>query len=206
MEQDTRDVIDRLDRKLDDHTRATNDKLDKLIEITRDMAVVHQKQIQQGEELLRVEKLILQSKDDFRTTTERIETRITTIDNEKRASIERLHKRVDDIGSSFEMKDDLAKQEVLMKVKEVEVDAKSEKIKLESFKDEFSDRVSFVRGVMWVLGVVMVVAQGLAVKYVSDMQNNIDANQKAIVQMGNRFNETDKQLDAILNSINGMKK
>lgn len=206
MDQDTRDSIDRLDKKLDSYTQATNDKLDILIDLTKQMAIMHQKQIQQGDELLRIEKLILQSRDDFRISMERTDRRVTTVDLEKRASIERLHKRVDELSVAHDAKDSAAKHEVMVEVKELETAVKVNKESLDAFKDTYSEKVSFMRGAMWVLGIVMVIAQGLAVKYVADIQTNIESNQKAIVQMNNRFNETDKQLDIILNSMKVLRK
>lgn len=144
---DLRVVVSRLeslDSRFETYVRQTTDKLDILIDLTRQMAAMQERQQRHTDDIIRLEQ------------------KLTTIETDRSQSVSRVYDRIENVKRDVEANVDRSFESIDTKLGKV-----SDQIKL--LDTDYQAKQNFMKGAMRVLAIVFVMAQGIAVKYISDL-------------------------------------
>lgn len=189
-----RELIKSIDNQLSSHIDNTNKKLDVLIDIARQVATIQERQHRHSDDISRLESFILEVRKQQLSENEKLDTRITAIDTGHRTSTERIHARITEEAEKNALKDTLCKQDCSKKIKDAEAIT-------EALNKDYLSKVNFIRGVLWLFSIVAVIGNGLLASYMLDIKNDISSSKAAISKIENRMNESDKQIDQVLQTV-----
>ena len=174
--------IESLEKRLDDHVTKTGIKLDQIVEILQTVASLQERDQHQSEEIKRINAAI-----DVLFTEHRKHNA------EDIANHNIIHEKHMALRTEFD-------QNMINLRHEAEL-LKNLSASFKSLDQDYKDKNSFFRGVIWILGFVLIVGNGIAVSYYNsfkDQTAQIISMQKTIEL---RQNEADEQFRIIQRHI-----
>lgn len=186
----------RLEQHIDSTTIAlkqTNTKLDEISEVVKQVAVLQEKQSHHTLHLERLDNGVMALRTELLHEIHKLDEKTMTMDRDKKDSIVRIHTRMEDFDADIRAKADKndEKHHVITET-------------IAHLEKEVGNKISFVRGIMAVLGIVLMIAQGLAVKMYNDIDHTMKEGASTDLQINNKLHEMDRQFDSIINSINNL--
>jgi hypothetical protein len=202
LERRVNDFVGQVNKRLDEN----NNKLDLLIDLTRQMAVLQEKQDHNTEDIRKHDRKFQEKEEEIHEVIRKIEERNAKSDLEKVESIRRLHARIDQV-EAYNVKAcnecDADKRALNEKSDEKlgEVDKK-----IVSLEQDYHNRVSFFKGLFFAFAIISGAFQFILYKYFGEIENNSSETKVAIQKIDNRFNETERQIDLIHSQVRNLKK
>lgn len=168
--------IQSFDNRLESYNKTTTTKLDMLLDLTRQMAMLSERQQHQHETILRIETK--QSND-----IHRLDERITRTESDKDTSIERVHKRLDEIQIGIQDKITVLFDKLDKRI--------SDSIESTNrLDDDYKADKNYVRGAMgtsklvqWAFGIIFALSQVIVFRYTNDLQNANNVRDAKIVEV-----------------------
>lgn len=186
--------IDELSNSTKTAFQKTDDKIDMLIGLAKQMAVFQTVQDHHQNHLNSLDKSIADLKLELTNEIRKVDEKFLDLDKDKKQAIARVHTKIE------ELRDDM--------VENIKKDEETHKIlddNTDDVKKELDLRLSFVRGVMYVLGFVVIGANAVAMKMYNDIDTSIKTSQQDVGKINNKLHEMDRQFDTILSSINSIR-
>jgi hypothetical protein len=174
-------VANNLESKLESHIQSTNDKLDILIDITRQLTILQERQSNNTSEIQRLERLITSTSDKTAVLIDKINDKIASVEDNRVKSIERIATKAETTELNLEK---------LIQDTSKELKVSIEKISLNSIsiEKEFVARYNYSKGAYKIIGCILVIIQlifvGVIIKITSD---KIDQNNISIQQLQNKI-------------------
>jgi archaellum component FlaC len=197
--------IDVIERWVSSFVETTNkrleenaNKLDMLVELTKHMAILQEKQDHNTDHIKDLEKKHTEE-------IKKIEERNVKSDIEKARTVERLHKRIDELEAALDKSCSGVSTKASETNKAIRSDIDDLEDKVDDINDDYKAKVNFFRGIFFAFAMFTAVGQGMLYKYFADIEKNISESRVAIQKLENRFNETERQIDMIQNIVRTLK-
>lgn len=199
---------EQLEKRFDDFIKTTNDRLDEtankldvLIGLTQQIAVIQERQNHNTEELKRLETSISNREIALEGSLKRIEEKMEKNEVDRMNSLTRIHSRIDGLVTQVEERHKVFLIEHGVSAKQIDADMENIKTTFRDHKSDYDAKTNFFRGVFAAIAVFFTISQGVVYKYFNDIETRVNENKINIQKMENRFNETDRQIDLIIQSI-----
>lgn len=198
MDAETERVIESVEKRVEDHIATTNNqlsqtnsKLDVLIDLTRQMATLQERQNRHTDEIAKMHTDMVETRKQFMHLVDKIDSRLDAYQTDTKNSIDRLHTRIAETSKSQENKCDANKQQADKLFEDLET-------KHHALNDYVVGRKNFLNGAIWVLGLVFLIAQGMAISYYQDFKTESKATVESIHKLEQRFVEIESRFDMYL--------
>lgn len=158
----------RINDRFDKYMESTNEKLDVLIELNQKMAVVYERQQRSIEDMIRVEKMVAENRKQVSDEFKEVEIKICDAIKERNFIID---------NSEAKLKEEIGKTTGNLKI----------------IEDDYKENKNFVKGAVWLAGIIFFVVQGLIVKYFKDINDEIRLTKEEIRKVAEKQIDTDNQ-------------
>lgn len=183
MDADTKDLIERIRQQFESYMAQTNSKLDMLIDIMRQVAVMQSVQEHHTSELTS------------------LEAKINSVESDSTRAITRAHERIDDLIKATETR-----------ISEIKNTMGECGTHCHEYRQGISDSIGkvdrtydrklhYVRGAMWVAGLVALAIPTVAAKYYGDLTDAIKSLQAQVEKNTIIIQENDRRLDMLKERI-----
>jgi TolA-binding protein len=154
--------ITRLENQLEGHIRTTNSKLDILIDLTRQMAAIQERQKSHTDEIARLDKNLMDERHRTGMLYDKLEVKMASMELDRKTSIDRLFTKMDEMSrhQSIECSDH-------HKEHDTEIERLSNKVG--EISDDYYGNKNFNKGVMWILGIVVALSQVVGYSLIDSM-------------------------------------
>lgn len=169
-------VMSNLENQLESHIKTTNQKLDILIELTRQMATMQERQNSHANDIQRLEKSDVDFRQQFLSAIEKIERRVNSSEDES-------VKAVDKLVTKLELLDTRNNESLKLRDAEFKTMITAVATKLENFESDYKAKYNFSRGVIWVMSIVFVLSQGLVIQAGRNVIDDIEKNKQSITKL-----------------------
>ena len=159
------------EEKFEKYIDITNEKLDVLIELTRQMAVVQERQQHTFENIVRLEKTIGDTKLYTKSEIDSLDKKISLVFMDKKDESQKHLKKIEDQFASHDEK------------------LKSFHSDYSELKEDYKGNKQFLRGAVWICGVIFVVVQGLGFKYISAINYESEQNKARFEQLNEKLSK-----------------
>lgn len=205
MTQDLERAIDKVDDKLDDHVKLTNERLRDFTELSRTVATAQERQNRHTDDIKRLEHLVEDDRGRMSGLYEKLDVKIATEALERKQSFDRIYNRLDEarMARTQELEDF---KEVMNKAQEKSckrIDGVSEQI--EELAKDYNHKSGWAKGALWVLGLVLGAGQLILTSYFGHMADKIDNAYKIDTALEQRIQETEQQNQLLVQQINSLK-
>lgn len=196
------EFVQATNKRLDEN----NNKLDLLIDLARQMAILQEKQDHNAEDLRKMDQRLAADEGEMSKMLKTMEERVAKIEADRVKSNERVHKRIDEVQQAAERyeKDHDNKTEAIIKA--INDKLSDQNAKLKDLNDDYKNRVSFFKGIFFAFAIFSSVGQAMLYRYFGKIETSISDSAVAIQKLENRFNETERQIDMIHNTVRSLKK
>ena len=187
MADATSDRIQSIEERIEKLSEKTNDKLDVLIDLTKQLAILQAQQNHQHEELARVS------------------TAQSLFEVEYRSGVVRLHERIDAMKAETTARRAEVDKTIQVELKEKrDVDDKlqAEIVKVDS---TFNKSLFYVKGVLAALSIIAILIPPVATKFYTDITHSIEKTATAIDNMNLKMTENEKQVERLLQQVREIK-
>jgi hypothetical protein len=191
-------VVTQLENQLEGHIKQTNDKLDILIDLTRQMATMQERQNRHTDDISRLEKVITDERNRTTMLYDKIDLKMSAMEVDRKTSIDRLFTKIDSMNL-------VQSTECINHQKESDEDIKHIKLAHKTLEDEFNAKKNFNNGVMWILGIVLIASQGLAYKWIDSSIADTKAMRASITQLATIDAENAQQIEIIQRQVREIK-
>jgi len=182
-----------IERRLASHIDTTNEKLDQLIEVTKQMVAIQERQNRQTDDIRRFEDV------QHRMTGmwEKFDVKINTVELDRKQVTQRLFDKIDEVlarksAETLHMHEDVERDMAA-------VDKKLEKISddLGNLSTDYHAKHNFTRGAIWVLGIALAIGQGVFINYLSDYNDQLSELKTYDKMNESREHENQQQVQLI---------
>jgi hypothetical protein len=198
--------IDVIERWVSEFVHTTNkrlednaNKLDMLVELTKHMAILQEKQDHNTDHIKDLEMKL-------QVEVKKLEERNVKSDQEKARTVERLHRRIDELEAALDKSCSTLSGKTSDHNKAIREDVEELEDKVDTINDDYKAKVNFFRGIFFAFAMFTAVGQGMLYKYFADIERNISESRVLIQKIENRFNETERQIDLIQNTVRSLRK
>lgn len=193
LEKRVNDLTEIVEKRHDE----SNKKLDLLLDLAKQMAVIQEKQVYNTEAIKKVEKDIQESEESAKSLAKIAEEKIRKVEEDRMRSNERIHARIDELQSIVESRHAKVIDESKVSFTKITTDQKTLNDKIDALQTEYHGRVNFIRGVVFALAAVATLAQAVVYKYLDNIETTLSDTRVAIQKLDNKFNETERQIDLL---------
>ena len=191
-------VVTQLENQLEGHVRATNDKLDILIELTRQMAAMHERQQRHSDDINRIEKNMQDDRNRATTLYDKIDIKLMTAEVDRKASLDRLFTKLEENGKMQSVECDIQQKKLDIQLKELSTAHYT-------LDTDYKAKKNFTNGVIWILGAAMMVFQGIGYNWVTSQQADFHAVKMQITNMVQVDQENQQQMELLQRQVREMK-
>lgn len=191
-------MMNNIENRLSSHIETTNEKLDILIELTRQMAGVQERQNRHTDDIKRLEIWQIDMTRQMSTLYEKFDNKLNAAEHDRKKTTERIFEKL---------------QEVLNQRLELEEkfhDRTANELEdltlgLSTLNTEYVSKSNFTKGALWVLGGVLIIAQGLTVSYYKDFKNEFQLIRSNYDLMNDKFSDQQNQINLIIQRMSEFK-
>lgn len=194
--------LDKLEGRLTSHIEQTNDKLDALIELTKMMATVQERQNRHSDDIKRIEQQQINDRSYLSGMYEKFDIKLATIELERKQVTQRIFDKMDEAlikksAETLHMHEEVEKDmdKVLKKIDDLA-------IQVSTLSTDYNAKTNFTKGAIWILGIALGAGQLALTSYFSDFKTKIENISAAISVQDSRTTDTEQQMQLFQQQLN----
>ena len=204
-EIDYHQMIVGLDQKLSSHIISTDNKLDTLIEISRTLATIQERQQRHSDEIRRWEVVQTDDRQRFLAQIEKLDSKHEVIELERKQVTARIFDKIDEVSRSKSGENIRREEEIERDIDKVTTRLTEISKQINKISTDLSSKTSFTKGALWVLGFLAAGGNLILSSYISDYKTKIENTDTKIVKLSDRATETEQELQTMQQQLNTVK-
>jgi hypothetical protein len=172
-----------------------NKRLDLLLDLAKQIAVIHEKQLNSADSVKRVEQAIKDVSLTSQALVADANNKCKKIEEDRIKADERLHDRVDETKVQVDAIALRVTDECKVSTTKLSTETHTLNEQFEAFQLEYQNKANFVKGVFVALSAVAALTQTLVYKYVDSIERSTIEDKQLLHKIDNKLIETDRQAE-----------